>query len=632
MPFITDKLFTNLDSKNIETEGEVEKATSYGVFNDLTDLKLLTSADLHRDLTGYDANGTTTYTLDEYLTKTWQSTLSEFDGLTSDQRSEWEHNDQYEFEIATRRSNITPWDYDNEDYLRDAYHDLVKNGGAEITTKINNNNHYGVDDIDSAQALLARAGINTEAEADQLIDNIIKIYDENGLTLADGKSHIFEVNKQVASDKAVKEDNADSIYYGEVFKNKQAKLVGYNDTDISVAVNISLDYDEILRAAFSFSNGSNGTKVPSKAQMGDSIFEYLYKKYNGDIGSGKIREDFTPASAQDPYRNLYRNLIPEAFNNSTALAAEADAKSMTGLDLIQLEYNYNVSHPDNQLHLSQDLWEGGVAPYKLLLEGAEQWQKKIADSNNGGFHSTVDQNTWHEFTTWIRAVDPTKQYFKPAAPDAALPNHPIYNDGNSGLLNWEFTNIDNDINAFKASIQKTIDEINEHYLMKDRFMQSHRQYSTVKEKQYRDAADELSDMNKMLEEARKWQEWIGKFEREDKKGVHLASSDNIEEFGKFYAWIVSSDVASPEDNDHTAYIDWKNDYDSDGDQTLSDEELTTLYTDITNYQVSLENRGTMVSVDANQLLTRHNEAMEFLSSVLSRIMTSLKNVLKNMPG
>ncbi|WDE02221.1 hypothetical protein [Thalassomonas actiniarum] len=625
MPFITDKLFTNLDSKNIETEGEVEKATSYGVFNDLTDLKLLTSADLHRDLTGYDQNGTTTYTLEEYLTKTWQSTLSEFDGLTSDQRSEWEHNDQYEFEIATRRSNITSWDYDNQDYLRDAYHDLTKNGGAEITTKIKNNNNYGVDDIDSAKALLARAGINTEAEADQLIDNIIKIYDENGLTLADEKSHIFEVNKQVASDKAVKEDNAESIYYGEFFKNKQAKLVGYNDTDISVAVNISLDYDEILRAAFSFSNGSNGTNVPSKAQMGDSIFEYLYKKYNGDIGSGKIREDFTPASAQDPYRNLYRNLIPEAFNNSTALAAEADAKSMTGLDLIQLEYNYNVSHPDNQLHLSQDLWEGGVAPYKLLLAGTQQWQTTFANYPRTIPLTTIDTKTWNDFTTWVRAVDPNREYFKEDI-------RPIYTDGDYTLEAREFDAIDQHLSAYRASVQSMIDEINEHYLMKDRFMQSHRQYSTVKEKQYRDAADELSDMNKMLEEARKWQEWIGKFEREDKKGVHLSSSDNIAEFGKFYAWIVSSDVASPAENNHTAYIDWKKDYDSDGDQTLSDDELTTLYTDITNYQVSLENRGTMVSVDANQLLTRHNEAMEFLSSVLSRIMTSLKNVLRNMPG
>ena len=351
MPFITDKLFTNVDSTNITTTGDVEKATSYGVFNDLTKIDLLTSADLPESWwPDYQANGTTDYTLDEYLSKIWSDASSRVDQVDK-------KKDQYDVSFYTHylTTSIVGWEKkSNLEYL-EAVDKLIKDGGSQLTSKISDHKQ-NIDNIQSAQDLLRRADIDTEAEADQLITNIIKAYDENNLTLGDGKSHKFEVNALVSSDNAAKKVG-EWEETPQFFWEDDKRYQGWNYTAVTADVKVSLDYDEILRAAFSFSNGSNGVNVPSKAELGDSIYEYLFKTYNGDIGSGKIREDFTPGT-------LYRNLIPEAFDNSIALAAEADAKNMTGLDLVQLEYNYNVAHPDNQLNLSQDLWYGGVAPFK----------------------------------------------------------------------------------------------------------------------------------------------------------------------------------------------------------------------------------------------------------------------------
>ncbi|WDE02222.1 hypothetical protein [Thalassomonas actiniarum] len=700
MPYITDRLFSNLDT-NIKDQTKVEDATSYGVFDDLSKTALLTSNDIYSHLDGHQPGGTAGYTLDDYLTHIWSKTANEsnFDDVDTNKTHFGGNKDDYWIEVATKAFSLSKgpyWDYDNQYHMLEDYNRRIANSGAKLSETITANNK--VDSFASAQALLDRSGINTEAEAEQLVANIFKIYEENNLKYNDGKSHVFEVDRKLASDKAYIEDGSS----GGLFSSE--KYEGYDKGTINVDVKFTLDYDKILKVALA---KANNTAIPTDAQMSDSIFQYLHGKYSSDAGI-TIREDYTAGK-------LHRNLIPEAFTNTYAMEeAAADAKAMTGLDLETMEKNYNKNHPGNELYLTPGMWNGSNPSYEVVLEQAKGYQKAFRDLKPAP-NVVIDVGTtlWQEFQTWEKNLDPERKFIKEGSywrnvgADSAL--HTLefdsidkaledlittiedyqaakyyqhkfaeYAEDKSllettypttrkldasfwqGFLQWanqvdpgkqyikqdsfdrnnatdsilsdaEFKSIGEALDAIVGPLKEPLYPLKveqDRYLTKDRFMQSHRFYLGGKERQYQDTADQLRDLNKMMDEARHWQEWISKYEREE-DDFNLAE-ENLKKYNEFYAWIVHSDVAYSKDNDYKSYIDWKGEYGNNPD--MSEENLKLLNTEITNYIQSLENRSNLVTVDANQHLTRYNESLEFLSAVLKRIMTTLDNVLSNVKG
>ncbi|WDE08699.1 hypothetical protein SG34_032850 [Thalassomonas viridans] len=592
--YITDKLFTDLDTTNITNEGDVENATSYGTFNDLETMELLTSADLPSQFTSSQDK----YTLDEYISLLWQQAR---DGLG------YPYNTRYDFLVARVKSGDTTFtQYGGYDRLKQ-YKALVDdNDAAELQTLITN--HHGVSkDIEgSAEALLARAGIDTQEEAAQLVHNIISEYKANNLTLQDGQPHIFKVAQTI--------DPTDLYEYKGTYKEdfNTRRFEKYREDHSTLTFEIELDYDEILHAALKMALYD---PIDDNQNLSDSLFAFLYQNYSDLTDNTQIREAYDP-------QKLYRNLIPDAFINNDALEeATADAMAMTGLDLYQMEYNYNQRHPNDKLYLTPKLWNGEGRAYRAILAAAEEWQE-IYKEYPGTIHLD-NHERWDEFTAWVRAVDPDKKYFKS---DIYYPE--LRGDRFYIVYPTAYPAIQQQFEKFKAATRDTIEAVEEHILMKDRFMQSHREYLNIKERQYKATAKELSSMNKMIDAAREWHEWIGVFERKNNKSANLQQAD-AEKYQEFIKWITSSDVASPSANDYRPYIDWANDYDN-GDTILNDEELTTLYTDIGDYLKSLENRTSLVTVDANEFLTRFNEGLEFLSMVLKRIQTTLENVLRNL--
>ncbi|WP_281560995.1 hypothetical protein [Thalassomonas sp. RHCl1] len=700
MPYITDRLFSNLDT-NIKDQTKVEDASSYGIFDDLSESALLTSNDIYSHVAGHQPGGTTGYTLDDYLTHVWSKTANEthFDDVQTNKTFQNGTKADYWIDIATKDFSLSEgvhWNYDNQYHMLEDYSDRVAGNGAKLSEAITANNT--VNNSASAQALLDRAGIDTEAEAEQLVANIFKIYEENNLKYNDGKSHVFEVDRKLASDKAyIEGDSSGGLLSSD-------KYEAYNKGTINVDIKFTLDYDEILKVALA---KANNTAIPTDAQMSDSIFQYLHGKYSTEAGI-TIREDYTAGK-------LHRNLIPEAFTNTYAMEeAAADAKAMTGLDLETMEKNYNKNHPGNELYLTPGMWNGSNPSYEIVLEEAKGYQKAFRDLKPQG-NVVIDVGTtlWQEFQTWEKALDPERKfitegsYWRNVGADSALAtaefdlidqalsnlittiedyqaakyyqhkfaeyaedksliktSYPTTRELDTsfwqGFLQWanrvdsskqyikqdsfdrnnatdsiltdaEFKSIGEALDTIVVPLKEPLYPLQveqDRYLTKDRFMQSHRFYLGGKERQYQDTADQLRDLNKMMDEARHWQEWIGKFERQE-KDFNLAEQD-LKKYNEFYAWIVHSDVAYSKDNDYESYIDWKGEYGNNPD--MSEENLKLLNTEMTNYIQSLENRSNLVTVDANQHLTRYNESLEFLSAILKRIMTTLDNVLSNVKG
>ena len=59
-------------------------------------------------------------------------------------------------------------------------------------------------------------------------------------------------------------------------------------------------------------------------------------------------------------------------------------------------------------------------------------------------------------------------------------------------------------------------------------------------------------------------------------------------------------------------------------------DMDALFADVNAYIQSLENSANLNSVDVNQLLTRYNESVEFLSASLKAIAARLKEILRNL--
>ncbi|WDE08698.1 hypothetical protein SG34_032845 [Thalassomonas viridans] len=599
--YITDKLFTDLDTINVTTEGEVENATSYGTFNNLETINLLTREDVE-NLNSRFTSTQEDYTLDEYISLLWEQTKNGLENFIDPSNGDYILRVQ---EPAGIFSSVLI-DVDGIDRLN-TYKALIENNSAaELQALVSTRNKVSKDIEGSAEALLARAGIDTQEEARQLVNNIIAEYIENGLSLEDGQSHIFKTTQQI---------NPTDLYHYAGRKNSPIfgldpklppGLIRYREDQSLLTFEVTLDYDEILHAALEM---ALDTTITDDENLSDSLFALLYQNYSHLTDNTQIREAYNP-------QKLYRNLIPDAFINNNALEeATADAMAITGLDLYQMEYNYNQRHPNDKLYLTPKLWNGEGRAYRAIRAAAEEWKSVYPE-----YPGTIDvaPDTWDEFTAWVRTVDPERKYF----------THGGYYDNNYTVSPAEYPIMQRQLDKFIIATGVTIDKVEEHILMKDRFMQAHREYLNIKERQYKATAKELSNMNKMIDAAREWHEWIGVFERKNNKSANLQQAD-AEKYQEFIKWITSSDVASPSANDYRPYIDWANDYDN-GDTILNDEELTTLYTDIGDYLKSLENRTSLVTVDANEFLTRFNEGLEFLSMVLKRIQTTLENVLRNI--
>ena len=59
-------------------------------------------------------------------------------------------------------------------------------------------------------------------------------------------------------------------------------------------------------------------------------------------------------------------------------------------------------------------------------------------------------------------------------------------------------------------------------------------------------------------------------------------------------------------------------------------DIETLIANVKEYIQRLENQANLATVEANQLLTRYNEAVEFLSAMLKRLMATLNGIVNRI--